>query len=115
MSGSPQVHTVVITQAAPTSIVWQPNLRATPFQVGFAVYVAASAVGTVQHTYDDIYTMTDPYTQATWFNSPTATSVSAAADGSYTVPVTGFRVVPNFSQSASGGTVTFTWVQAGLT
>lgn len=82
--------------------------------VGFQVNVTGTVNYTVQQTYDDPNSPTNPVAvnSVTWFSSPDANVVGATAakQSSYIVPPTFMRVLLN----SGDGTVTLTAVQSGV-
>ena len=81
------------------------NTNVSPVNIGFGVLVTGTVTYTVQHTFDD-----PGVGFTTWFNHPTAASLTAAADGNYAFPVTGIRITVN----SGSGTATLRLVQAGI-
>lgn len=99
-----RVQTVSRTAAGSSSALVM-NTNTNPFNVGFGVTVSGTVNYTVQHTFDD-----PGVGFTTWFNHPTAASLTAAADGNYAFPVTGIRITVN----SGSGTATLRLVQAGI-
>lgn len=81
----------------------------TPFNIGIAVSISATATFTVEYSLDDPTAAGyDPATAA-WFVAPGFTSGSAAVAGALTIPC---RAI-SLNVSASTGSVTAKIVQAG--
>ena len=89
-----------------SSTIIPMNLDSTPFNVGFGVVLTGSATYTVQHTFDNPWTTTNP----TWFSHPTVVNATANADGNYAFPVAAIKV----AVTANTGTATLTVIQAGI-
>jgi hypothetical protein len=83
-----------------TSPVLPMDFRAQVFNIGFGCEVTGTATYSVQHTFDDIYTI--PAGSLVWFNNSTVNAVSANADGNYAFPVSALRL----NVTASTGSVT---------
>lgn len=84
-----------------------------PFNIGLGVSLSAGAslTYTVQHTFDDIFSLTfDPAT-ANWFSHATMVNKTVSFDGNYAYPVTAIRL--NVT-SYTSGSATMTVVQAGI-
>ena len=99
-----RVQTVSRTAAGSSSALVM-NTNTNPFNVGFGVTVSGTVNYTVQHTFDD-----PAAGFTTWFNHPTAASLTAAADGNYAFPVTGIRITVN----SGAGSATLKLIQAGI-
>ena len=82
------------------------DLYISPFNVGFGVVVSSTVDYTVEHTFDNVLTTTNP----TWFPHSTIDGLAINADGNYAFPVAGIRLTVN----SGGGTATLTVIQAGL-
>ena len=82
------------------------NTMITPFNVGIGCVVTSTATYTIQHTFDD------PQNIVTWFNHDDTGLVNATgnANGNYAYPVTASRI----NQTSGSGSVTATYVQAGI-
>ena len=81
----------------------------TPFNVGIAVTISATATFTVEYSLDDPNAEGYSAASATWFVAPGFTSGSAAVAGALTIPC---RAI-SLNVSASTGSVTAKIVQAG--
>lgn len=81
----------------------------TPFNIGIAVTLSATATFTIEYSLDD--PLADGYSPSTanWFVAPGFTSGSAAIAGALTIPCRAICI----NVSASTGTVTANIVQAG--
>lgn len=103
--------TLTVTGVANSSVA-PMNVNTSPFNVGFGITV--NGVGTitykVQHTFDDVWSPTFNPATANWFDHPTITGLSAAADGNYAFPVTAIRI----TGTAGSGTATMRLIQAGI-
>jgi hypothetical protein len=88
------------------------NTNVTPVNIGIGCIVSAAATVDykVQHTFDDVFSPTFVAASATWFDHSTITGKTANFDGAYTTPIVAFRL----NVSASDGTVTMSYVQAGI-
>jgi len=86
------------------------NVNTSPFNVGFGVTVSGTITYKVQHTFDDVWSSTFNPATANWFDHPTITGLSAAADGNYAFPVTAIRL----TNTAGTGTATMRLLQAGI-
>lgn len=95
------------------SNVYKTNLMTTPFNIGFGVLVSGTVNYSVQHTFDDVYEMTDPNTSATWFDNTYVRSTVASMDGNYAFPVAAIRVHVSSRTTADGGSVTMNLIQTG--
>jgi hypothetical protein len=81
----------------------------TPFNIGVAVSLSATATFTVEYSLDDPNADGYSAASAAWFVAPGFTSGSAAVAGSITIPC---RAI-SLNVSANTGTVTANIVQAG--
>jgi len=81
----------------------------TPFNVGIAVSISATATFTVEYSLDDPNAAGYSPSTAAWFVAPGFTSGSAAIAGAFTIPCRAICV----NVSANTGTVTANIVQAG--
>ena len=97
---------VVSKTGTGSSSIIPMNLDSTPFNVGFGVVASGTVTYTVQHTFDNPWTTTNP----TWFDHPTVASETASADGNYAFPVAAIKV----AVTAGTGTATLTVIQAGI-
>jgi len=98
---------VVSQTGVGSSAIIPMNLDSTPFNVGLGVVVTGTVTYTVQHTFDNPWTTTNP----TWFDHPTvAAKVSVNADGNYAFPVAAIKV----AVTAGAGTAQLTVIQAGI-
>jgi uncharacterized PurR-regulated membrane protein YhhQ (DUF165 family) len=81
----------------------------TPFNIGIAVTLSATATFTIEYSLDD--PLADGYSPSTanWFVAPGFTSGSAAIAGALTIPCRAICI----NVSANTGTVTANIVQAG--
>lgn len=77
-----------------------------PFNVGFGVVVSGTVNYTVQHTFDNVLTNSNP----TWFPHPTAQAQTVNQDGNYAFPVFAIRITVN----SGTGSATLTSIQAGV-
>jgi len=93
-----------------SSSVAPMNVNTSPFNVGFGVTVSGTITYKVQHTFDDVWSSTFNPATANWFDHPTITGLSAAADGNYAFPVTAIRL----TNTAGTGTATMRLLQAGI-
>lgn len=101
--------TLTVTGVASSSV--QPmNVNTSPFNVGFGITVSGTITYKVQHTFDDVWSPTFNPATANWFDHPTITGLSAAADGNYAFPVTAIRI----TGTAGSGTATMRLIQAGI-
>lgn len=95
---------------------WVTDTYASPFAVGIGVKIvgAASAIYTVQHTFDDPFAVDIAAlpTNATWYNNATLVSATTNQDGNYAFPVRAIRII---IASAASAQATMTIVQAGPT
>ena len=82
------------------------NLDSTPFNVGFGVVISGDPTYTVQHTFDNPWTTTNPV----WFSHPTIAGKTTSQDGNYAFPVAAIKV----AVTAGTGTATLTVIQAGI-
>jgi hypothetical protein len=101
--------TLAVTGVASSSVA-PMNVNTSPFNVGFGVTVSGTVTYKVQHTFDDVWSSTFNPATANWFDHPTITGLSAAADGNYAFPVTAIRV----TGTAGSGTATMRLIQAGI-
>lgn len=81
----------------------------TPFNIGVAVSLSATATFTVEYSLDDPNADGYSAASANWFVAPGFTSGSAAIAGAITIPCRAICL----NVSANTGTVTATIVQAG--
>lgn len=81
----------------------------TPFNIGIAVSLSATATFTVEYSLDDPNAAGYSPSTANWFVAPGFTSGSAAVAGSLTIPCRAICL----NVSASTGSVTANIVQAG--
>lgn len=81
----------------------------TPFNIGVAVTLSATATFTVEYSLDDPNAEGYTPASANWFVAPGFTSGSAAVAGALTIPCRAICI----NVSASTGTVTANIVQAG--
>lgn len=101
-----QTQTVTANGATPVLGAWMPvDLKASQFQIGFGVTVTGTITYTVQHTYDNPQLVVSP---TPWDHTVVAAK-SAAAEGSYSSPVTAIRL----KTTAGTGTATIIMIQAG--
>ena len=77
-----------------------------PFNVGFGVVATGTVTYTVQHTFDNLQTVTSPV----WFSHPTIAGKSDNQDGNYAFPVSGIKLLV----TAGSGTARMTLIQAGI-
>ncbi len=89
-----------------SSNILPTDLYISPFNVGFGVVVTGTVTYTVQHTFDNVQTVTSPV----WFAHPTIASKSDNQDGNYAFPVAAIKVLV----TAGDGTATMTLIQAGI-
>lgn len=68
------------------------NWRQHPFTVSIATYPSGTSNHKVQQTYEDVLNTVGSYT---WYDHASLTNKSAAAEGTYTAPVTATRLVVN--------------------
>ena len=103
------------SSVAAYSVVHVPCIHETPFNVSFAVNVTTTAQYSVEHTFDNPFSvnLNASASAATWFQHEFVTTVSTNQDGNYAFPVQGIRlkVFPN----SDNGIATLTIVQAGAT
>ena len=97
---------VVSKTGTGSSAIIPMNLDSTPFNVGFGVVATGTVTYTVQHTFDNPWTTTNPV----WFDHPTVAGETASADGNYAFPVAAIKVVV----TAGSGTAQLTVIQAGI-
>ena len=81
----------------------------TPFNVGVAVSISATATFTVEYSLDDPNAVGYTVAGAAWFVAPSFTSGSVAVAGAITIPCRAICV----NASANTGTITAQIVQAG--
>lgn len=86
------------------STVFVPDYHLTPYNVGIQVVISATATYTIEQTLD-----AEDGTQTTWTAVPSLSALSAGAVVQSVIPCRGYRI----NVSASTGTVTATFVQAG--
>ncbi len=110
---------VVATVAATGATDWIPmNLFPQPFNVGFGVTVVAPGVSaavttdySVQHTFVDVLAGGSAGAGEI-FDHSEVSGQSGSKDGNYAFPVQAIRM--NVSALATGGSVVFRIIQAGL-
>lgn len=76
-----------------------PDMDADVFSLGFGCTISGSPTYTVQHNYGE----------GAWFNHSAVAAKTVNADGAYSAPVAGIRLM-----FAAAGTVTFAGIQAGV-
>lgn len=81
----------------------------TPFNIGVAVSISATATFTVEYSLDDPNAAGYSAASAAWFVAPSFTSGSAAIAGAITIPCRAISI----NASANAGTITAKIVQAG--
>ena len=101
--------TLTVTGVTSSSVA-PMNVNTSPFNVGFGITVGGTITYKVQHTFDDVWSPTFNPATANWFDHPTITGLSAAADGNYAFPVTAIRI----TGTAGSGTATMRLIQAGI-
>jgi len=79
-----------------------------PTNIGLGVTVNGTVNVTVQHTFDDVFSV-DPSTVLVWFDHPTLAGETADADGNLAFPPRAVRLLTN----SGAGTAVLTLVQAG--
>ena len=82
------------------------DLYISPFNVGFGVVATGTVTYTVQHTFDNVQTVSNPV----WFSHPTITGKSDNQDGNYAFPVAAVKLLV----TAGSGTAAITMIQAGV-
>ena len=97
---------VVSQTGVGSSTIIPMNLDSTPFNVGFGVVATGTVTYTVQHTFDNPWTTTNPV----WFNHPTVADETTNQDGNYAFPVAAVKV----AVTAGTGTAQLTLIQAGI-
>jgi len=101
------MNSVILTQVGSGATrAYQTDTWPTPFSVGFGCVVSGGVTYSVQHTFDDIQTVSSP----TWFESPDVSNVSATKQGAYITPVNAIRL----NVTSGSGAVTMTLTQAGI-
>lgn len=83
-----------------------PSSYANPIDIGIGLIITGTLNATVQHTFDNVQTVTSPST----LNNSALTGVTASDDGNYAFGIAACRAVVN---SSSGGTLVATFIQAG--
>lgn len=80
------------------------------FSIGIGCVVSGTVTYTIQHTFDDIQNTAAG--SCTWFDHDDSGLVGATAnaDGNFAFPCTAARI----NQTGGSGTVTATFIQAGL-
>lgn len=83
----------------------------TPCNIAVGVRVNGSAVYTVQHTFDDPYTVNlNVPTNGTWYNNADLAADTTNGDSNYAFPPTAIRM---FIASAASAQAIMTIIQAG--
>ena len=94
----------VIKQTGTGSTAWIPlDYKQSPFNVGFGVVVSGTITYDVEHTFEDVFSVTSP----TAFKHATLVSQTANKDGNYAFPIRAVRV----NVTAGTGSVTVTLLQ----
>jgi hypothetical protein len=81
-----------------------------PFNVGFGCYVTGTATYSVQHSFDNPFSVGYNPATAVWFNHPDVDAQTANADGNYAFPVLAIRL----NVTAGTGSVQLNMIQAGV-
>ena len=89
-----------------SSAILTTDLYISPFNVGFGVVTTGTVTYTVQHTFDNVQTVTSPV----WFAHPTIAGKSDNQDGNYAFPVAAVKLLV----TAGDGTAAITMIQAGI-
>lgn len=115
----PKPFRTTLLGATVQSTPWMPDYGANPFLINIGVDVNSTAVYTVQHTFDPLFTNTQipgvtvvSAANATWYNHPTLVTLSSDATGTYTSPVLAIRIITT-AASATTTSVQMTLVQSG--
>ena len=94
----------VIQQTGTGSTAWIPlDYKQSPFNVGFGVVVTGTVTYDIEHTFEDVFSVTSP----TAFKHATLVSQTANKDGNYAFPVRAIRV----NNTAGTGSTTLTILQ----
>lgn len=83
-----------------TSPIVPMDFRAQNFNVGFGCEITGTATYSVQHTFDDVYTI--PSGNVVWFNHAFVNAATTNQDGNYAFPIRAMRL----NVTASTGSVT---------
>ncbi len=81
------------------------DFRAQVFNVGFGCEVTGTVTYSVQHTFDDVYSI--PAGSLVWFNNNTVVGASTSMDGNYAFPIRAMRL----NVTAGTGSVTINILQ----
>ena len=94
----------VIQQTGTGTTAWIPlDYKQSPFNVGFGVVVTGTVTYDIEHTFEDVFSVTSP----TAFKHATLVSQTANKDGNYAFPVRAIRV----NNTAGTGSTTLTILQ----
>lgn len=85
------------------------NIHAIDPNIGMSCVVSGTVNYTVQYTTDDVM-QTPLLTAPTAFNHPSLANQNASSSGSFTAPITAYRLTIN----SGTGSVRFTGIQAGI-
>jgi hypothetical protein len=89
-----------------TSPTLPMDFKAQIFNVGFGCEVTGTVTYSVQHTFDDIYTI--PAGSLVWFNHEYVVAQTANMDGNYAFPISAMRL----NVTAGTGSVTINVMQS---
>ena len=94
----------VFTQSNIGTTAWIPlDYKQSPFNVGFGVVVTGTVTYDIEHTFEDVFSVTSP----TAFKHATLVSQTANKDGNYAFPIRAVRV----NVTAGTGSATLTLLQ----
>lgn len=99
--------TTVSVTGVDTSAVVVPDYISSPFNVGIGCTVTGTATYTVEHTFDDVFSLNFNPATATWIANSGLTAKTTSTDGNYAFPVRGIRL----KVTSGTGTVAMTVVQ----
>ncbi len=100
---------VTVGTSGVLSTQWvQPNIHASPFNIGFGVEVSGTIAFDVEHTFSDLELSAAP----TVFNHAAVAAQTANVDDNYAFPVAGYRLTIN--SFTAGASVTLAALQAGI-
>lgn len=89
------------TNGVGASRIVSPDAFQNPFNIGLGVVVSGTVNYTVQHTFDDLQSSTEP----TWFSHSSLVNDTANEDGNYSYAVSGIRLKINSGTGSARMTV----------